>query len=249
MVNPAIISTGLQIGSQLAGSLFGDKGPSAREQIQNGANSTALNSEYQIAGLMKAAKTHKLHPLSVLGSGGAQASTPIYNNTGDNLGQNIGNTLAKGVSSYMNGKTQSKIDSLNLERAQLENDLLRSQISSINGQPTGQPSYSMNNQSLPQSQKYETLPDENTSKYSKDPGLTAGSKDPSPAGKKFTVGNTPYGKVYINLPPSGQADEYGEVYGAVKGLEYMAKRGYVHYANGVYKIGKKLRKTVQSLTK
>jgi hypothetical protein len=238
MVAASTVIAGVQAAGSLA-SAFGlgrDKGPGFTEQKNHSAQLIESNNRAHIKSLVGGALANGIHPLAALGISPSGTTVPQYDTSSIN-GQNIG----RAVGSAIAGFKQNKLQELAVERAELENDLLRSQISNVNNQPGDAP----NPLGAPSTGSFKTYADENTSRYSKDPGLTAGSEDPPPGGKKFTVGETPYGKVYINLPPSGQADEYGELYGAAKGLEYMAKRGYVHYANGTYRAGKSLRRTIQ----
>jgi hypothetical protein len=230
LIASSLISTG---GSLVSGLLGGDDGPSAMEQINHNAYAQRLALRKVTHEKMRLAKQYNIHPLTMLGTQAPQASSPVYHQK-ENMGQNVATALAKGASDYFTGKANQKMNDLAIERAQLENQLLKTQISSINNPAaTAGTAYSNDQRVL-------NVADENIHRKKDETGLTAGSENPPPAGKRFTVGNTPYGEVYITLPASGQADEYGEVYGAIKGLEYLAKRGYVHYARGTYKAGKKL---------
>jgi hypothetical protein len=188
---------------------------------------------------MSKAREYGIHPLAALGIQPNIAPIPTHD-AGDIKGQN----LERSAQAIQGGRQDQALYDLALERAGLENDLLRSQISNVNRQAGDPPVHNSG---------YNTYADENVSRYSKDGGLTAGSADPAPAAKKFKVGDTPYGPVHINLPPSGQADEYGEIYGAIKGIEYMAKRGYVHYSKFTKKhgkrIGQKLNRKLKSVLK
>ena len=115
-------------GSQLLGSsgLFGNKGPGAREQINNAAKSSQLSADSgargHIAGVMKAAKNWGIHPLVALngGGGGHSSSMPIeYNQPNNNTGDAIaagGTAIARAVEAY---QTQQQ---------RLQNDLLRAQV-------------------------------------------------------------------------------------------------------------------------
>lgn len=226
------------------GGLFGgNKGPGFTEQLNHSLTASRKHMELQndlgFRTKIAAGRKEGIHPLAMLGvNTSGQVVSPSYD-TGDVKGQN----LARAASAAGQTATSIAANKLALERAQLENDLLRVNISNAS-QNAGQTPIST--QKAAQDQ-YSTLPDENTTRSSSDPGLTAGSNNPPPGGKKFTVGKTPYGNVYINLPPSGQADEYGELYGAAKGLEYMLKRGYVHYSNGSYRAGRLLGKKIRKI--
>jgi hypothetical protein len=238
LVSSALISTG---GNLLGGLLGGKKGPGFRQQLNDNRTMQSKLNRGDIADKMWAAKQYKIHPLTMLGTQLPNISSPVYQGGGGRSdGQNIAAAITKGASDYFTGKVNEKMNNLALERAELENELLRSQITSINNPAaTAGTAYSNDQRVL-------NVPDENVARSKTETGLTAGSENPPPAGKRFTVGNTPYGEVYITLPASGQADEYGEVYGAIKGLEYLAKRGYVHYSRGVYKYGKKLSSMLRS---
>jgi hypothetical protein len=226
-------------GSSLLGGLFGgsgSKGRSVAEQSETNRDNQLKLARHMPAAIALGAKEAGFHPLATLGIPTAGA-LPVYEDidrrTGDSLGQNLGRAIS---ANYKSGYDK-QMDALSIERAKLQNELLRGQVSNVtNGQPnTGIGAYEVN-------------PDENISALPGQGGLTAGSAKPSPAGKKFKVGDTPYGPVFINLPPSGQADEYGELYGGIKGLEYMAKRGLVHYRNGVYKAGRALRSKIDKIS-
>jgi hypothetical protein len=236
-------------GGGIFGKAFGfgkkKKGPT-RQQLRNMALGDMYASIHGKAAYTKqAAEKYGYHPLTLLGAGTPQISAPVYSGGDDSsssMGQNIAEAVAKGASQYITGKAQKKANDLALENAALQNELLKAQITSINNPAKAGSAYSNDQRVLDETNpKVDVVNDENVTRNDKERGLTAGSENPPPAGKRFTVGNTPYGEVYITLPPSGQADEYGEVYGAIKGLEYLAKRGYVHYARGTYRYGKKLR--------
>lgn len=238
-MDPLVTSALIQTGGSILGSFFNKKksGPSLQEQvtIQRGMNKANIRDSYDTT--MEMAKKYKIHPLAALGAQLPQMSSPVFTGGGQksNMGQNIVESIAQGASGYFTGKANKEMNDLALERAQLENELLRTQITSINN-PAATAGNAYSND-----QRVLNVPDESVYKSDKDSGLSAGSDTAPPAGKRFTVGNTPHGEVYITLPASGQADEYGEVYGAIKGLEYLAKRGYVHYSRGTYTAGKKLR--------
>lgn len=209
----------------------GDKGPGLKTQLNLQHNALRRQTERYPSWLVKGAKDAGLHPLAALGiSPTSGPSFSLNTDVGSSMGQNIGRAVR---AAFTSKQSEADLEKLTLERAQLENDLLRAQISNINFQPGTPP--------------VKVISDENLPAFQPDPGLTAGSLAPPPAAKKFTVGDTPYGPVYMNLPPSGQADEMGELYGAAKGLEYMAKRGYVHYSNGTYRAGKALRAKIKKM--
>jgi hypothetical protein len=222
------------------GKIFGDDGP-GRTELRNMAiqdHKEFIRADYSTK--KEWGERNGIHPLVMLGSSPPQLSAPVYRGGEQSTGQNIGEAVGRGVSQAITGSTQKKMNDLALERAKLENDLLRTQITSVND-PVRKAGSAYSN-----AQRVIDMADENIHRKTDERGLTAGSENPPPAGKRFTVGNTPYGEVYITLPASGQADEFGEVYGAIKGIEYLTKRGYVHYARGVHKAGRKLAKLLRS---
>ena len=116
-----------------ASSLFGgSKGASWKDKWSAFKNDQKMQ-EKAFQQKMDLAKKHKIHPLTMLGAQVPQVSSPVYSGgSGSNMGQNIGNLISQGASQLYTGSIQSQMNDLALERAQLENDLLRSQISSIN---------------------------------------------------------------------------------------------------------------------
>ena len=101
--------------------------------FKNGYNTIAKMEEHQITNSinakMKSAKQHGLSPLTMLGvptsTGGAQAYVGGETNAPDisEMGQGIDRALNAGRLS-----TQRKLDQLQLEKLQLENDYIRTQI-------------------------------------------------------------------------------------------------------------------------
>lgn len=240
MVDPittaALVKGGATIASSLIPSLFGGK----KKKPLTAEDQAHIQGELQKDQWhvnMAMSKKYGIHPLAALGI--SPTSSGVIPQSSYDTGDISGQNLARAAGAAIKGFKAGALEKLALERAELQNDLLRAeltQMTNVGSQP-GDPQIVVN-------------PDEKIHVSKSDPGLTAASdkeKNPSPAGKRLTVGETPYGKVYITLPPSGQADEYGELYGAVKGLEYLTKRGYVHYANGTYKAGKALRKKIKSI--
>lgn len=207
------------------GSVFSKKPktPSMQDQLTMAGKAQYTADYNSMKAKHDAAKQFGYHPLAALGLPTA-GSQVVGNFQGGIEGQNLGRSMAANI----NGFRDAQMSKLTLERARLENELLETQISNINNQAGDPP-------------RVENISDQNTMSMKGDRGLTGGSSEPPPAGKKFTVGSTPYGDVKIVLPPSGQADEYGELYGSMKGIEYLAKRGYVHYMRAGSKIIGKLK--------
>ncbi len=138
LVASALISTAGGIASGLLG---GDDGPGAREQINNNAKAQAVAFRKLTAQKMRSAKAHNIHPLVMLGAQAPQVSAPVYHHR-ENMGQNIAQAVAKGASSFFTAKANQEMSDLALERAKLENQLLRTQITSINNQSNPGSAYS-----------------------------------------------------------------------------------------------------------
>lgn len=232
----AWINAGATVASSLLGSVFSGgqkRGPSMQDQIgiQGDLTWDQLQTRHRFG------EKYGIHPLVMMGinpsSGGL---VPQNYSTPPSMGQNLGRAMAAGIQGYQ----QSQLQKLAVERAKLENELLKTQITNVNKSPGTAPTQVASG--IDGQGQYLVNPDENTSRKLDERGLTAGSKNPPPAGKRITVGSTPYGDVTMVAPPSGQFDEYGELYGSVKGIEYLAKRGYVHYMRAGSKIIGKLKK-------
>lgn len=222
------IKTGVDIASAF-GSMFGGGGSSAAKL--DGKRTRRMEARYaakvlpslQVYGWKKAG----IHPLAGIGLNPASGVQDYYRGGADEKSiSDMGQNLSRAIGATVPGAHEKQMQELAVERAQLENEMLKTQITNVGSQAGDPP-------------RVETLDDQNIASMHNDRGLTAGSIKPPPAGKKFTVGSTPYGDITMVLPPSGQADEFGEIYGAVKGMEYMAKRGLVYYKNGVYRLTKK----------
>ena len=157
------------------GGLFGgDDGPGFQEQLNNQRVALRDLTRQSYAEKMRAAKKYGIHPLTMMGTGSIQPSAPVYSGGGSNMGQNIGEAISRGASQYLTGKESSELNALTLERAKLENDLLRSQITSINNPARAGSAYSNDQRVL-------NLPDENIRRKQDERGLTAGSENPPPA--------------------------------------------------------------------
>lgn len=116
----------------LASSIFGNKGPSPEEQINHNLNYERKRLDL-VEGLtiptrVAAARKAGLHPLSALGVSPSSGSIGInYDQPSgpdfEALGQGIDRALSVGKNA-----TEKRLDQLALEKAQLENDYLRTQI-------------------------------------------------------------------------------------------------------------------------
>lgn len=135
-MDPVTAGTVISTGAQFLGGLFGKKkkGPTAADQLNIQANSIRNN----MAATMQAAKENGVHPLVALGmppSGGPSFSVGGEDNSavGDmisDVGQNIGSAVARSQSPEQR-LTQSVISKQAVERGDLENELLKTQIASM----------------------------------------------------------------------------------------------------------------------
>lgn len=126
---------GGQIGGALGG-LFGKKkkGISTAEIAKRQAHIQGELQKDQWDVNMSMAKKYGIHPLAALGIQPNAAPVSQYN-TGDISGQNLSRAAAASVP---NERSKQLLD-LQIERAGLENDLLRTQISNVNSQPGDSP--------------------------------------------------------------------------------------------------------------
>lgn len=140
---PAWLGPAISAASSLASSLFGgDDGPSFQAQLND--NVTAQNRMIEqgvhsnIKAISSAAKQYGIHELALLGQ---QGFSPSFNFSGaqgsknnidfEGIGQGVGRAV-DAVSSRSERAVKEVSDRLSLENMSLQNDLLRSQISSIN---------------------------------------------------------------------------------------------------------------------
>jgi len=132
MTTAALIKTG---GTIISGLLGGKqkRGPSPTDMIgyQSMADHQAFDDK------MTLANKYKIHPLTMLGVNTSGTFTaPVYESRSDNMGQNIASAITKGASDYFTGKAAQEMEDLSLERARLENELLRTQITSVGRSPS-----------------------------------------------------------------------------------------------------------------
>ena len=138
MVAPAIVAAGISAAGSLLGGLFGQSQADKQADLQK---EFAKNS---IRWRVKDATAAGVHPLYALGAPtvsyapqavGADLASGI-----SNAGQDIGRAVAAGMTPE--SKSASILEALTLDRAALENDLLRSQIRATNaaGTAAGLPS-------------------------------------------------------------------------------------------------------------
>lgn len=131
MVWPAIIAAGAAIGSQILANRAGSKEAAAGREFD-----AALQREFAQNGVswrVADAKRAGIHPLYALGAQVSSASpVAAFQNSGFSgsgfaeAGQHIGRAVQAGLSDK--DRIGAKLETLQLERGELENELLRSQI-------------------------------------------------------------------------------------------------------------------------
>lgn len=142
-MDPLVTSALISTGGSLLGGLFGKK-QSAVKAYNQAAELQNLQIEglkKQVPAMVEGAKNAGIHPLAALGiSPMAGPSASFGSNGGGNasmlsdLGQNLGR-VAEAAGTVDERKQSRVANALALEHAALQNDLLRSQITSINRQP------------------------------------------------------------------------------------------------------------------
>ena len=121
-----LFSSIASIAAPVIGGLIGGK-----NQKDSNAQNAAYQKEFAQHGIrwkVEDAKAAGLHPLAALGSSTATFS-PSFKS--DNMGQDISRAI-NAVGTAADRWTQKKADNLALEKASLENDLLRAQITNVN---------------------------------------------------------------------------------------------------------------------
>lgn len=135
MVAPAIIGAGIAAGASIGGGLLGNRAAERQQNINWDKQKTFAKKAIQWK--VEDAKKAGLHPLFALG-----ANTNSFNpiSVGDSMGpalQQAGQDISRAM--YANSDSQTRGDvkimgALALEKAGLENDLLRAQIAKLSGQ-------------------------------------------------------------------------------------------------------------------
>lgn len=131
------------------GGLFGGGGGkgSAADLLGRQMDRQEIWNKHQVQWRVEDAKKAGVHPLYALG---AQISTPqvpsVVGDTGPSFGDRLssaGQDIGRAAEALLGGKQRmlARMDALALERGELENDLLRSQIARLNapGHPPGLP--------------------------------------------------------------------------------------------------------------
>lgn len=237
MVAPAVAATAISAASSILGGLFGksssDKAKKAAQA--EAAADRAMQYDFAQNGIQwKAADAIKagLHPLAALGAQTMSASPVSIGSTADmsmpnalnDMGQNISRAVGASQPKEVRAMTAS-MNQLALERASLENELLRTQISSINRPTT--PGLPFSNSVSPG--QVDVVADKQTSSNPGDSGSTAGLH---PAFQNYDLGR---GRT-VSLPVSdggiGEALEGLPLpYAYAKMAEMLYKR-YDHFTPG-----------------
>lgn len=212
----ALIGAGGSIASSLLNNVFSGgskKGPSMKDQIgiQGDLTWDQLQTRHRFG------EKYGIHPLVMMGinpsSGGL---VPQNYDTGGIKGQNLGRAMAAGIQGYQ----QKQLSQLAVERARLENELLKTQITNINRSPgTAQVQAATN---IPGQGQVQITPPEQFTKKPGDSGTIAGKhasfKDYD-QGKGLKV-NAPYSE-------EGMTEALGETpvwYRYPKWVEIVFKR-------------------------
>lgn len=148
-MDPMLSSALVSAGGNLLGSLFGGKGQSSAQasRLAVEAEQRALSNQHILAThmpgwLREGAKNAGYHPLSVLGMNPSMGSTSIVsdgggrNNVFDGLaaaGQDVARAIGA-IQTKEQRDQQRAMEALSVERAQLENEHLRSQIATQRAQ-------------------------------------------------------------------------------------------------------------------
>lgn len=149
MVAPAVIGAGISAGASLLGGILGDRAANKRNEqsLALAREQMAMQREFAQMGVrwkVADAKAAGLHPLYALGGqthapspvSVMQEASPLPSALSD-MGQDIGRAVA--ATSTAPERANHVLEALQLERAQLENDLLRSQIARNNSAQIGPP--------------------------------------------------------------------------------------------------------------
>lgn len=228
-----------------------DKGPSPEEQTNHNLNYERKRLDL-VEGLtiptrVAAAKKAGLHPLSALGVSPSSGSIGInYDQSSgpdlEALGQGIDRALSVG-----RDKVQRQLDQLALEKAQLENDYLKTQIAGSKQEilrSAATPSTGFSSSSGVDgvsSDRINHVASVQVANKKGDVGLEAA---PSPMWKEFKLDNDRS----IRLPPNQSIDELGMIMGTIKGAE-LAYKNFEKYTPGYWLAKKRMEFTNKYFSK
>ena len=236
MVDPV---TAIAVGSSIAEGLggiagaFGGGGYSSKDKVIDrniDFRYNARDARKMPSHVVEGWKRAGIHPLAGITGGvnlGSGGTTSTIQDT-SNVGQNI-SRAAKSVQSAAGRVYQRQMENLSIERAKLENELLRGQITKVHTQQVT-PAIGQGNQYTVDGQgnakaktpknaldnRIDVLADEVISKSGKNPEMTAGLHS---FYKKMQLGKDSY----INMPSQGELESYGIPYATIKSLELLAK--------------------------
>lgn len=195
-MDPLVTASLVGAGSDLIGGLIGSKGSSSNKSVKLMEAQARVQRglwEDQLPSLVKGAKTAGLHPLVAAGVSPASGpSIPMIGDDGasnlaagfSNMGQNLGRAVAAHQTEDERSSSQI-MQALAVERAALENQLLKHQVTSVN-QPTTI-AYTGGRDIIPGQGDgaVVVVPDEVTSRAKGDSGLKAGNH---PAFQSYSLG-------------------------------------------------------------
>ncbi len=198
----------------LLASAFADKGPGFREQLNTARTAQHKQIMGHFASTMKAAEVNKIHPLVALGISPSSGGFSLSQDVSSGMGQNIGRAVR---SAFSGSRQEQELADLAVERAHLENDLLRSQISNINYQP-GDP-------------RVISKPDEETMKRRDDSGLGAALP---PGFREYDMGHNQ--KIELPFSEEGPSEAIENLPFPIKqykAFELFYKRNYPNTPSGL----------------
>lgn len=144
-MDPMVTSSLISAGSSLLGGLAGSSGPSPRklmaQQHYYDQQMMKKQMQWRASDITKASRNYGIHPLSLLGQPVVGSSVSAVGGSG---GRDIGSALAnagqdvsRAVAAYQSKEQRQQariLSELSVERAGLENELLRSQIATQRSQ-------------------------------------------------------------------------------------------------------------------
>lgn len=143
-MDPMIGSSLISAGSNLLGGLMGSKGPdrkASRDMLNIQYAEHVKNIPREMNMRLKSAKAFGVHPLVALGmQPTSMAQAHMVGDTGNDIGSalsEVGQDVSRAVSAYQTKEQRDEVrtlSKLSVERAGLENELLRSQIASQRAQ-------------------------------------------------------------------------------------------------------------------
>lgn len=115
----------------LAGKAFGDSGPGLTETLNINFKNWKKQIAHELPGRVNAAKKAGIHPLYALGMNSTASQPQMVGGDSNPMDySSMGQDIGRAVEAYASGsqRTAKRLEALSLDRAELENQLLRSQI-------------------------------------------------------------------------------------------------------------------------